>query len=159
MTKNMHFKYLADHKEAIPIIAKWYFSEWGHKTKAQSAEEFSQNMKKYLNRDKIPLILVAMERKTIIGVAQLKFREMDIYPDKEHWIGGIFVPGKYRGNKVAARLIKKIIEIAQKLDVSKLYLQTERLDGGLYPHLGWTPIEQVEYKGSDVLVMVNNIGS
>lgn len=155
----MHFKYLADHEEAIPIIAKWYFSEWGHRTGAHSAKELSHNLQKYLNRDKIPLILMAMERETIIGVAQLKFREMDIYPDKEHWIGGIFVPEKYRGNKVASRLINRVIEIAQELDVRKLYLQTERLDGGLYPRLGWKPIEQVEYKSSNVLVMENNIGA
>ncbi len=155
----MHFKYLTDHEEAIPTIAKWYFNEWGHRTEAHSAEELSNSLQKFLNRDKIPLILLAIEGKTIIGVAQLKFREMDIYPDKEHWIGGIFVPGKYRGNKVATRLIEKIIEIAQSLDVSKLYLQTEHLDGGLYPRLGWKPIDQVEYKGSDVLVMVNHIGA
>jgi len=157
--KQMHFKYLADHEEAIPIIARWYFSEWGHRTEETSAEELSLKLQKYLNRDKIPLILLAMERENIIGVAQLKFREMDIYPDKEHWIGGIFVPEKYRGNKVAARLISKVIEIAQAFDVNKLYLQTERLDGGLYPRLGWKPIEQVEYKGSDVLVMENHIGA
>lgn len=155
----MHFKYLADHKQAIPIVAEWYFNEWGHKMEEHSSEQFSHQLHKYLNRDKIPFILLAIEKETIIGVAQLKFREMDIYPDKQHWIGGIFVPEKYRGNNVAKHLINKVIEIAQALDVSKLYLQTERLDGGLYPRLGWKPVEQVEYKGSDVLLMVNHIGA
>lgn len=153
----MKFKYLADHKEAIPIIAKWYFKEWGHRAEEDSEEEFSLSLKKYLNRNKIPLMVLAVESKKIIGAAQLKFREMDIYPDKEHWIGGVFVPNQYRGNEVATRLIEKVTTIAQSLDVSVLHLQTERLDGGLYTRMGWSPIEQVKYKGLDVLVMEKNI--
>jgi GNAT superfamily N-acetyltransferase len=149
----MEFNYLIDRQEAIPIIAKWYFNEWGHRTEMTSVEDFSMYLQNYLNRDKIPLVLLAMNRDTIIGAAQLKYREMDIYPNKEHWIGGIFVPKQYREMKVATRLIEEIIAIAQSLDVCILHLQTEKLDGGLYSRLGWKPIDQLVYKGSEVLVM------
>ncbi|MEX0771140.1 MAG: GNAT family N-acetyltransferase [Balneolaceae bacterium] len=157
--QKMNFKYLADHEEAIPIIAKWYFNEWGHRAKENSMEEFSLNLQKYLNRDKIPLMVLAIDSEKIIGTAQLKYREMDIYPNKEHWIGGIFVTKQYRGNSVATRLIKKTINIAQSLDVNILHLQTVRLDGGLYTRLGWKPIEQVQYKGLNVLVMEKHLGT
>lgn len=120
-----------------------------------SVEEFSIYLQNYLNREKIPLILLAMNRETIIGAVQFKYREMDIYPDKEYWMGGVFVPKQYRKMKVATRLIEKIIAIAQSLDVRILHLQTEKLDGGLYSLLGWKPINQLEYKGSEVLVMEN----
>ncbi|MGF1670562.1 MAG: GNAT family N-acetyltransferase [Balneolaceae bacterium] len=154
----MTFKYLADHKESIPVIAKWYFNQWEHTGKVNSVEEISLKLQNYLNRDKIPLMLLAVDNDEITGVAQLKYREMDIYPDKEHWIGGIFVPEKYRGYGVAARLIEKTKEVARSLSVSILHLQTERLDGGLYRHLGWEPVEQIKYKGLDVLVMEKHLG-
>lgn len=51
-----------------------------------------------------------------------------------------------------------MVSIAVNLDVHNLYLQTERLNGGLYYRLGWKPVEQVNYRGLDVLVMENEIG-
>lgn len=155
----MNFEYLADHKEAIPTIAKWYFNQWGHIADESSAKETSHKLQEYLNRDKIPLMLLATDGEVIVGVAQLKYQEMDIYPDKEYWIGGIFVPEKYRRNRIAARLIEKVTGVARSLDVNILHLQTERLDGGLYRHLGWQPIEQVNYKGLDVIVMEKKLGA
>jgi len=155
----MKFEYLADHQKAMPIIAKWYFKEWGHRAEEGSAKEFSLNLQKYLNRDKIPLMVLAIDSEKIIGAAQIKYREMEIYPEKEHWIGGIFVTKLYRRRKVATRLIDKVTAIAQSLDVCTLHLQTERLDGGLYSRLGWKPIDQVEYKGSELLVMEKHLGA
>jgi GNAT superfamily N-acetyltransferase len=63
------------------------------------------------------------------------------------------VPLEHRGKGVAVSLIGKIVEIAASLGVRVLYLQTPRLDGGLYARLGWKPYRQVRYKELDVLVM------
>ncbi|MDB2356031.1 hypothetical protein N9V89_02245 [Pseudoalteromonas sp.] len=38
-----------------------------------------------------------------------------------------------------------------------IHLQTEKLDGGLYKQLGWQPIEQVNNRGVEVLVMSKHI--
>ncbi|MFL9594331.1 hypothetical protein ACKC5O_20320, partial [Aeromonas schubertii] len=51
-------------------------------------------------------------------------------------------------------LTENIIQRAKKIGIKKLYLQTEALSGGLYSSCGFMPIEQVEYKGHNVLVMV-----
>jgi len=155
----MNFEYLSDRKDAIPTISKWYFNQWGHLADENSVEETSHKLQKYLNRDKIPLMLLAINDEEIIGLAQLKYQEMDIYPDKEYWLGGIFVPKKYRGNRVATRLTEKAIVVARSLNVHILHLQTERLDGGLYKRLGWQPVEQVNYKGLDVVVMEKELGA
>ena len=155
----MQFKYLADYQEEIPVIARWYFNEWGHRVEENSAEELNQKLHQYLNRDKIPCIRLAIDsdNKSIAGVAQLKFYEMDIYPERKHWLGGVFVPIKYRGRNIATDLVNNLSELAQSVGVSTLYLQTEKLDGGLYKRLGWKPLEQVEYKGAHVLVMEKSL--
>lgn len=83
---------------------------------------------------------------------------MDIYPEKEHWLGGVYVSQNHRGNKIAEQIIHKVVTVAKNLNVHKLHVQTQHLGGGLYRHLGWRPIEQVNYRGMNVLVMENQIG-
>jgi len=154
----MDLEFLANKENAIPVLARWYFEEWGHLEKGNTLDKVTEKLHGYLNTDKIPLIVLAVERGEILGAAQLKYREMDIYPEKEHWLGGVYVSKNHRGNKLAEQIIRKVVSIAGKLDVHKLYLQTENLSGGLYTRLGWRPIEQVNYRGLDVLVMEKEIG-
>ena len=153
----MEFEYLAENKEAIPILAEWYFDEWGYIEKGNTLDKITEKLHSYLHVDAIPLIILAIDEGEILGAAQLKYREMDIYPEKEHWIGGVYVSEKHRGNKVGKNIILKVTSIAKELGVKTLYLQTENKNGGLYSHLGWEPLEQVNYRGIDVLVMENQI--
>lgn len=154
----MELEFLADNEKAIPIVAKWYYEEWGYLTEGNTLDKVKEKLSSYLNTDRIPLIILAVEKGEILGVAQLKYREMDIYPEKEHWLGGVYVSKYHRGNRIAEQIIHRVISVAKKLEVHKLYLQTEDLSGGLYCRLGWQPIEQVNYRGLDVLVMENQIG-
>lgn len=78
----MSFEYLADHKQAIPAIAKSYFTQWGPVTGDASAEETSQRLQRYLYPDNIPLMLLVVEREQILGVAQLKYHEIYIPAQK-----------------------------------------------------------------------------
>lgn len=154
----MDFIYLADCEEAIPIIAEWYFEQWGRRMEETSQDETARRLQKYLNRNEIPLMVLAVDNDAILGVAQLKYREMEMYPEKEHWLGGVFVQPEQRGKGVAAGLVKRVIEIARSLGVETLYLQTERLDGGVYARLGWKAREIVNYKDLEVLVMEKKLG-
>lgn len=149
----MNFVYLADRPDAIPTIAEWYFNQWGYLQDVSSIEKTIQLLHQYLNRDKIPLILLAVENDEIVGAVQLKFYEMNLYPEKEHWLGGVYVSDKHRRKKIAEKLVKKAVEVAKYYMVETLYLQTEKLDGGLYKRLGWTPVNSAKYNGKKVLVM------
>lgn len=154
----MELELLADNEKALPIVANWYFEEWGYLKKGNTLIKVTETLREYLNTDKIPLIVLAVEGGEVLGAAQLKYREMDIYPEKEHWLGGVYVSKNYRGNKVAEKIIYKLISIAEQLGVQILHLQTERLCGGLYSDLGWKPIEKVNSRGLNVLVMKKELG-
>lgn len=149
----MEFVYLADHPEAIPIVAKWYYEQWGHQHEVPSLEKSEEILTDYLNRDKIPLLILAKKEEKILGTVQLKFYEMDIYPQKEHWLGGVFVPKQHRGNKIAEKLVLQAMKIAKNHEVKTLFLQTEKLNGGLYKRLGWNLVEKSIYRDKPVLVM------
>jgi GNAT superfamily N-acetyltransferase len=153
----MHFTLLADRPDAIPRIASWYFDQWGHLRKNADVRDFEKKLQSSLNRNELPLVILAVEREEIVGVTELKYREMDIFPDKEHWLGGVYVPEEHRGRGIASQLIQQALRISRTHGVSTLFLQTENLDGGLYVNLGWVPIEQLNYRGLDVLVMERNL--
>ena len=149
----LKFIFLADRPEAIETVAQWYFQEWGHLQEVSSIRKTERILRRFLNRDQIPLILLAVKDEEVIGAVQLKYYEMDIYPNKEHWIGGVYVSEKYRHRKIAEKLVKEATEVARSYHIDTLYLQTQKLDGGLYKRLGWKPVETAMYRGVTVLVM------
>ena len=150
----VEFAFLADRVDAIPVIADWYFDEWGHLLQDDSPKRTRERVESYLNRDEIPFILVAMNDNNIVGAAQLKYREMaEMFPDREHWLGGVYIEPACRGRGYGSQIVERIVEMAPRYGVETLHLQTEALDGGLYARLGWTPYAQVTNRGLDVLVM------
>jgi predicted GNAT family N-acyltransferase len=153
----MEIQFLADRPEFIPLISNWYYTQWGQFMKDQSEQKIRDRMSGMLNRDKIPLHIVAVEGTELLGVAQLKIREMDIYPDKEHWLGGVYVAPNARGRGLGSVLVTKALELAKQLKVKTLYLQAENLEGGLYAPLGFRPLEKTHYNGFDVLVMEHSL--
>jgi len=154
----IEFDFLAQRKQYLPQLARWYFDEWGELTQAASVQSVEGRLQEYLNSDKIPLIIIAVDSGELAGAVQLKFREMTIYPDKEHWIGGVYVGEKYRGRKLATTLVDRAIVLAQEMGVKELYLQTKKMNGGLYRKLGWKVIDKVVYRGTEVVVMVKKLG-
>ena len=153
----MKVELLANNQHHLPTIAQWYFDEWGYLNREKTLEKEIQNLQDYLNKDQIPMILIGIENDQLLGAVQLKFREMTIYPEKEHWLGGVYVSKNHRGKGVAREIILHAIEMAKSLEVKTLYLQTENLSGGLYRELGWKPIEKVNYHSVNVLVMEKQI--
>lgn len=149
----MEFYYLKDKPEFITQIADWYFEQWGYLMVTPSVEIIKHKLQAQLNSNKLPLMLLLVENEQLLGVSQLKFREMDIYPDKEHWLGGVYICNRQRGKGLAKKMIIKAKDIASSLNVKTLYLQTINLSGGIYSQLGWQAIEQTTDKGEEVLVM------
>lgn len=153
----MDLMLLVDLPDALPVVARWYYDEWGHKITNNSYERTCARIRGKLNRDKAPLHIVAVRDGAPLGVAQLKVREMDIYPDKGHWLGSLYVAPEVRGQGVAGKLVGTVMETARSFGIDRLYLQTERHDGGLYARLGWQALEQVRYRGLDVLIMERDL--
>jgi GNAT superfamily N-acetyltransferase len=154
---DLNFEYLVDRQDAIPIVARWYFEEWGQTVPGNSIRQTIDRISGKLNRDKAPLHILAVEDEKVLGVAQFKTYEMDIYPDKKFWLGSLFVSPVFRGKGVGSALANKIAITAEGFGVEELYLQTEALDGGLYRHIGWHLIETIVYKDVHVAVMLRKL--
>jgi GNAT superfamily N-acetyltransferase len=149
----MRFELLADRADEIPTVARWLYDEWGHRREGNSYEKACQTLTEMAARDRLPMYLLAMEGEAVVGCGALKIREMEIYPEREHWLGSIYVKPEWRGHGIATSLVEAVVAASGRYGVSVMSLQTEREDGGLYARLGWRPVERVNYHGRDVTVM------
>lgn len=156
----LRFEFLADRLEAIPLVTRWYLDEWGQRLGHDFGERVRMELREHLTRDSIPLTILAIYDTEIIGAAQLKHHELkEAFPDKEHWLGGVFVVPGYRGRGYGSQTVEHMAKIAPRLGVRTLYVQTELLDGGLYAHLGWIPFAVAKNCDIDVLVMERHLRS
>lgn len=151
---SLEFALLADHMDAVPILSRLYYAEWGHLAANDSIGRTRVRIKEYANRDELPLIVLAFLEGQVIGAAQLKNHELfETFPDRKYWLGGVLIAPRHRGRGYGAQLVRHVSGIAPRFGIRTLHLQTERLDGGLYTHLGWEPCGEAKNGNLDVLVM------
>jgi GNAT superfamily N-acetyltransferase len=147
------FSLLADEPSAAETVAAWYFDEWCRDTGRYTKNEVLAKVSTATNIDRAPLIVLVRMAGELVGAAELKIREMDMFPEYEFWLGGVYVAEKARGHGVASALVKEVLDRARAAGISTLYLQTESLCTGLYSHHGFMAIQEVNYKGIHVVVM------
>lgn len=155
----MKLALLSQYPEYAPRIAQWYFDEWVCQVPERTVEDVLANISPKATESGLPVMVIAKEGSNLLGAAELKEREMDIYPEFIHWVGGVYVDSKFRGKGIGSALVCEVIRRAQPYGVETLYLQTENLSGGMYNRLGFKPVEKVTYKGRAVLVMAAQINA
>lgn len=149
----MRITYLADYPESIPLVAKWFYEEWGQFNPNSSLALSESRVRERLNRDRIPLTLVALQNDEVVATTTLKIREMDIYPQYEYWLSNVYTRPDCRGRGFGSQLVEYTVEEAKRLGVHDLYLQTWTSEK-LYTRLGWQALERdVEDHGKLVTVM------
>ena len=91
MWQEEEIKYLVDEPSAIPIIAKWLKSEWGYLQPDSTEEDLIQRLESRASKESIPIHLVAKKDGEFVAFAALKYGEMKQYPEKEYWLGSLYV--------------------------------------------------------------------
>lgn len=152
----MEIKYLKDYKEWIPTIAKWFYDEWGHLYPELDIDKIILRLHKRTNVDIIPLALVALENRAVIGTASLKKFDMDTRMQYSPWLASVYVSEKWRGKGIGTSLVRVIEDKAKEIGVKILYLYTPDAQN-FYAKLGWRELESTEYRGQDVTIMIKKL--
>lgn len=148
---------LADHPEAIPLVAGWWFDTW-LSDRGITRETFIEEIRNRADAEGLPIPLVALVKGQIVGSAELKDHELEEhFPELRFWVGSIYVTRDYRGQGIGSLLIEEVVRLARSRGIAKLHLQTEALDGGLYARLGWKPIDTITVQNLERLVMVRHL--
>lgn len=152
----MDIAYLADHKEVIPILARWFYQEWTYLHPDRTLQDVERLIGERTNTTKIPLSLVAFEGGELLGMVCLKVHDMDTRLDLTPWLAGLYVTAPWRRKGIGTALVSAIEKKSQELQIEKLYLYTPESEG-FYSRLGWHVNERVKYHGYPVTIMEKKI--
>jgi len=148
----MIITYLADHPEHLPAVARWVHGKWGHLAPGRTVEQIEAAFATRLNRDRIPLTLIALEGEQLLGTASIYLQDMSTRPELTPWMASVFVAPEQRGRGIGSALVQAIEAQARGLGVARLYLFTPDKQR-FYARLGWSPLEWTEYRAERVLIM------
>jgi len=153
------FSLLARLPECVPLVAKWLFDEWGHERPGSSLELLTKDISSKLDTATLPVQVLALLEDLPVGVAILKAHEMkDVFPDRTPWLGSVVVAPAHRGHGIGAALTLEMEALAFARGFTRLYLQTEHQDGGLYARQGWQTCDRLQYRGYQANVMSKELG-
>jgi GNAT superfamily N-acetyltransferase len=154
----MQIDYLADHPEFLPTLAQWHHREWGYLRPGDSVEARAGRMQTLCGHEELPTTFIAFSEGTLLGSAMLIAHDMDTRKELTPWLAGVYVAPEHRRKGIGSALVERVVECAERLGVARLYLYTPSAER-MYSKLGWSPMERVEYRGSDVLIMQRNLGT
>lgn len=148
----MRIEYLADHREVIPILAAWFYREWSHLHPGKTEQDILRLISTRVNRDRIPLTLVAFKQRELIGSVSLKVNDLDIRPDLTPWLAALYVKEGWRGRGIGSQLVEAIEKKSVALGVRVLYLFTPESES-FYTKRGWQVMERLKHHNTPITLM------
>jgi predicted N-acetyltransferase YhbS len=143
---------LADRPELAPLLASWFYDEWGRRNPENSLQKVEKRLRQRMNRDKVPLTLVAFQGSEPVGSASLIVHEMETHPVFLHWLASVYVHQPCRQQGIGSLLVQHVAAEAERIGVGELYLYTHSHEE-FYARHGWRPVERPLYHGREVVIM------
>lgn len=151
MTASLRISKLADHPEAIPVIQRWFETEWAAYYGPGGRGDAEQDLLAYSSRDKLPIGLIAFYADQLCGIAALKADSIRTYTHLAPWVAAGLVLPQFRGRGIGSSLLRSLEEVARGLGYSTVYCGTATAMG-LLERNGWQFMERVRYDGEDVSI-------
>ena len=148
----MRIEHLAEHVTAIPTLALWVQTEWGHLLPDATFETLAAQFEQRTTHHVIPETFVAVENDKVVGMASIVANDMSTRKELSPWLAAVYVDSGFRGRGIGSKLVLAVMQEAETLDVERIYLITpDRMS--FYSRLGWKVLENTEYRGENVAIM------
>ena len=150
---------MGDHQELIPVLAAWIYDEWSYLYPEMTLQDVVSFLRERINKEKLPLTLVAFEAGEPIGTVSLRTFDMETRRDLPHWLTSLYVVKPWRRRGIGSSLVKAAEKIAAGLEICKLYLFTTDiiLPSLFYSKLGWIVKERTIYHSYPVVIMEKDV--
>lgn len=153
----VEFEYLAERPQDVPLVIDWWRTVWADRM-GGDLELARDQLRSSLSTTELPIHILATLDGIPVGTAALKQQELaDVFPDYHYWLGSVFVEEGFREGQIASQMSLHISEMAKRLHLPHLYLQTINLDGGLYSKLGWAPVTEFTHMDEHALLMLRTL--
>jgi len=144
----MQIEYLADHLDAVSLLADWHHGEWNE----FSFEATAGELRTHTGRRQIPTTFVAIDKGRVIGSTSLLIADLIGWEHLTPWVASVFVVPDCRGRGVGRALVEYAVREARLIGVPSIYLFTAGKEA-YYARLGWSPVERARYRSKEIVIM------
>jgi predicted N-acetyltransferase YhbS len=151
--------YLADRQEVAPTLAAWIYNEWSYLYPEMTRHDVLNFLHERINKEKLPLTLVAFEAGEPVGTVSLRTFDMETRRNLPHWLTSLYVIKPWRRKGIGSSLVEAAEKKAAELNIGKLFLFTTdaALPGRFYSNLGWAVKERTTYHSYPVIIMEKDL--
>jgi GNAT superfamily N-acetyltransferase len=154
---------LADRPDAVDIVARWHFDEWGTEPGNVGLEAVRRRIASWATQGGIPCGYIAVVDDEVCGSATLVDHDMSDPPKGVEilrpWLSGVYVKAERRKTGLGPPLVKAVEQAANVLGQPKLYLYTAPATAKkFYEPMGWDEILAPRYEGRRVVIMQKVLG-
>ena len=135
-------RFLADHLDTMPILAKWFRDQWPDYYADWSEAEMVQDFLEDTSRDSLPSRLVAFESNELVGTIVLCEHGTETLPEHQPELGGLYVVESHRGHGIGTELIRAGMKLALDQGYETVYATTG-VAARILERLGWQFIKTV----------------
>ena len=153
--------FLGDKQDHVQTLAGWTYNKWKNYDPTLTLEKSIESYQKRLNTDKVPFVLLLLNKDQPIGMVYLNEHEpMPGFEDKSPWIGDFYMLPNYdrQGLQFRRYLMRNLEGVSKNLGFKKLYVFTSdpsRVDW--YMELGWKIIKTDMHHDHLVTIMEYDI--
>jgi N-acetylglutamate synthase-like GNAT family acetyltransferase len=149
---------LADHLDAIPMLARLHHAEWHLVTPHLRVDDRIARFQARTCRGEVPTSFVAVMDRRVVGVACLVEYDVESRKDLTPWLASVLVVPEYRRRGIGSRLSERVAKEANRLGFAALYLiTTDKAD--FYARLGWFALAATEHFGRRATIMVRTLSA
>jgi predicted N-acetyltransferase YhbS len=154
---DLRIGYLCDAPAALPELAQSFLLESPEYFRGQTADEVRDRiLTPTLQRDAVPLALVARLGQRVAGTVALRHDSISTHPHLGPWVAALHVRPAVRGQGVGSALIQAAEREAGRLGFARLYAGTGHA-APLFERLGWTPVERLTYWNEPLVVLQRDL--
>jgi predicted N-acetyltransferase YhbS len=139
-------------------LSKWFLREWRDFYGDKSWEDIAETFYERINRNRIPLSLIAFKDEDPLGTISLLEESISTHQHLGPWLGALYVCREERSRGIGKQLIEAGIDEGVKLGIEQLFIGIRKAED-YYKKLGWEMVERTNFHGENIIIMKLHLAS